>query len=91
MPATRIGGLKAAQTNKLRYGDDFYRKIGATGGKKSRGGGFASDPELAKLAGAKGGRISRRGKTKIVIDKEEYKTALDELSIYKKMRKYLKR
>jgi general stress protein YciG len=62
MPGTREGGLKAASTNKKRYGKEFYTRIGAVGGKKSRGGGFAANPELARSAGAKGGRASRRGK-----------------------------
>ena len=64
MPGTRIGGLKTAETNKQRYGHDYYIKLGAIGGKKSSGGGFAANPELAKIAGAKGGKISRRGKAK---------------------------
>lgn len=34
------------------------------GGKNGHTGGFASNPELAKMAGAKGGRISKRGKAK---------------------------
>ncbi|MEI6581921.1 hypothetical protein EXS66_02830 [Candidatus Saccharibacteria bacterium] len=63
MPGTREGGIKAASTNKKRYGKEFYTRIGAVGGKKSRGGGFAANPELARLAGAKGGRASRRGKS----------------------------
>jgi len=55
------GGRRAAQTNKARHGEDFYQKIGAMGGKKSRGGGFANI-ELARRAGRKGGSISRRSK-----------------------------
>lgn len=65
MPGTKAGGLKAAKTTKERYGNDFYVKAGANGGKKSRGGGFAKDPELARRAGAKGGRKSRRGKARV--------------------------
>jgi general stress protein YciG len=34
------------------------------GGKISRGGGFAANPELARIAGAKGGKASRKNKTK---------------------------
>lgn len=60
MPGTKTGGVNAAKTNKQRYGDDFYQKIGAMGGAKSRGGGFANDPELAREAGRKGGKASRR-------------------------------
>lgn len=62
MSGTREGGVKAAETNKDRYGKDFYRKIGAEGGKKSTTGGFAANPELARIAGRKGGKKSRRRK-----------------------------
>ena len=62
MAGTKAGGMKAAQTNKTRHGADFYAKIGAKGGKLGTTGGFAANRELARLAGAKGGRISRRGK-----------------------------
>lgn len=34
--------------------------IGSKGGRNGHTGGFAANPELAKTAGAKGGRISRR-------------------------------
>lgn len=62
MAGTKAGGMKAAQTNKARHGSDFYAKIGAKGGQNGTTGGFAANRELARLAGAKGGRISRRGK-----------------------------
>lgn len=62
MAGTKAGGLKAAQTNKAKYGKEFYARIGAKGGKLGHTGGFAANPELAKIAGAKGGRISRRTK-----------------------------
>lgn len=62
MAGTREGGRKAAATNKAKYGTDFYMNIGQIGGRNGHTGGFASNPELAKIAGAKGGRISRRGK-----------------------------
>lgn len=74
MAGTKTGGLKAAQTNKERYGTDFYRKIGADGGKKSRGGGFAGDAELAALAGRLGGLKSRRGEYRL---SEKERQALD--------------
>ena len=64
MAGTKQGGQAAAATNKKKYGSDFYAKIGAKGGKKGRTGGFAANPELARVAGAKGGKISRRGKSK---------------------------
>jgi hypothetical protein len=61
MAGTKAGGLKAQQTNRERHGDDFYKKIGSLGGqKKGIKKGFAFNPALASIAGAKGGRISRR-------------------------------
>lgn len=65
MAGTSKGGKKAAATNKARHGKDFYARIGAKGGRNGRTGGFAANPELARIAGAKGGRISRRGKAKV--------------------------
>jgi general stress protein YciG len=62
MAGTKVGGRKAAETNRARYGRDFYAKIGAKGGKNGHTGGFAANRELARIAGAKGGRISRRRK-----------------------------
>lgn len=62
MAGTKIGGIKAAATNKARYGEGFYRSIGAAGGKISRGGGFESNPELAREAGRIGGKLSSRNR-----------------------------
>jgi hypothetical protein len=62
MAGTRKGGKAAAATNKSKYGSDFYAKIGAMGGKKGRTGGFYANRELARIAGARGGRVSRRSK-----------------------------
>lgn len=62
MAGTKKGGQKAAQTNRTKYGKDFYARIGAMGGKNGRTGGFYANRELARLAGQRGGRISRRGK-----------------------------
>ena len=62
MAGTVQGGKAAAATNKAKYGKDFYAKIGAKGGKLGKTGGFADNRELARLAGAKGGRVSRRTK-----------------------------
>ena len=64
MAGTKAGAKKAAATNKARYGEDFYATIGRKGGRNGNTGGFAANPELARLAGAKGGRISRRGPAK---------------------------
>ena len=70
MSGTREGGIRAAETNKKKYGKDFYVNIG---GKNGRTGGFASEkpgkdgltgPERAKIAGTKGGKRSKRGPAK---------------------------
>lgn len=65
MAGTREGGLKAAAKNKEKHGEDFYSVIGAKGGSISKSGGFGNGEqgrELARIAGAKGGRKSRRTK-----------------------------
>lgn len=64
MAGTKAGGKKAAQTNMAKYGEDFYSRLGRKGGRNGHTGGFASNPELAREAGRKGGRISRRGPAK---------------------------
>ena len=61
MAGTKIGGLKAARKN-LAKDPNFYKRIGAKGGRNGTTGGFAANPELARFAGAKDGRISRRTK-----------------------------
>lgn len=71
MAGNKEGGAKAAATNKQKYGDDFYAKIGAEGGKLGKTGGFASQEvgpdgltgrQRARLAGAVGGKMGRRCK-----------------------------
>ena len=70
MSGTKVGGIKARETNYKNNGPDFYSKIGKIGGRNGHTGGFASDVvgedgltgrERARVAGAKGGSISRRG------------------------------
>lgn len=74
MSGTKVGGRKAARTNRERHGDDFYVRIGRIGGKNGHEGGFASDEigedgltgrQRAVIAGRKGGLISRRGPSKL--------------------------
>lgn len=60
MAGTREGGIKAALTNRAKYGSEFYRHIGQKGGRNGHTGGFAANPALASIAGRKGGRNSRR-------------------------------
>ena len=75
MSGTVKGGKKASITNKQKHGEDFYKRIGQKGGKKSCNGGFGSSKvgldgltglERAKIAGKKGGLRSKRGKSKKV-------------------------
>jgi general stress protein YciG len=74
MAGTKAGGAKCANRNlertevtidgktiKIEPGT-FYQVVGASGGKKGTTGGFYANRELAREAGARGGRISRRGK-----------------------------
>lgn len=82
MSGTREGGLKAAKTNMKKYGKNFYKINGAKGGKNGRTGGFASNPVLARLAGAKGGRASRRCEP--IVSTEEFKKKIPMIeSMYK--------
>lgn len=64
MSGTKAGGQLARETNYRLHGENFYAKIGAIGGRTSHGApkGFAANRELARIAGAKGGHISRRTK-----------------------------
>jgi hypothetical protein len=65
MAGSYKSGVQAAQTNKEKYGHDYYAKIGAKGGAAKVPKGFALNRERARLAGAKGGRISRRKSTDV--------------------------
>jgi general stress protein YciG len=60
MAGNKAGGIKAAATNKAKYGVDYYKSIGALGGSIGRTGGFYANKELAVKAGRKGGIVSRR-------------------------------
>ena len=64
MGGTKAGEAKARDTIYERHGKDFFRQIGAIGGHNGHTGGFAANPELARIAGRKGGLISKRGKAK---------------------------
>ena len=89
MSGTLAGGLKASRTNLEKYGKDFYRIIGSKGGRAGHTGGFASDPLLARAAGAKGGRHSRRTGTLNGHGKDSkkefiYKGEVNEALVFKK-------
>lgn len=76
MAGTKIGGLRAAKTNKEKYGPEFYKKIGSKGGKLGHTGGFHTDDRSfiekvmrkprhhASYWGRIGGTISKRGASK---------------------------
>lgn len=67
MAGTKLGGLKAHKTNLERHGKDYYARIGHLGGTtpSNKPKGFAAMPtEKVQAAGRKGGKISKRGKTK---------------------------
>jgi general stress protein YciG len=55
---------KISETTKARHGDDFYKRIGAKGGKSRVKKGFAINRDLAREAGRKGGLNSRRSASK---------------------------
>ena len=61
MAGTKAGGLKTAATNKAKN-PVFYKEIGHAGGIKKVPKGFSLDPDRARIAGTKGGRIPRRPK-----------------------------
>lgn len=63
MAGTKEGAAKTRAAIYEKYGADFYRRVGRIGGQNGHSGGFAANRELARIAGQKGGRISRRGKT----------------------------
>lgn len=64
---------KYRETMMAKFGSDedrlrHYREIGAKGGRNGHTGGFASNPEKAREAGRKGGKISSRSKSKLALD-----------------------
>ena len=70
MSGTKAGAMKAKKTIIDRHGEDYFKNIGSIGGKnRSPLKGFGGmTPEKRRMAGAKGGSISRRGKAKRVSD-----------------------
>lgn len=63
MAGTHEGGVKAAATNKRINGADYYRRLGAKGGRNGHGGGFASmNKEDVARCGRRGGSKSVRSK-----------------------------
>lgn len=60
MAGSKLGGLHAAETNKEKYGPDFYAKIGKLGGQAGRGYAFGHGKVDPARAGQVGGKKSRR-------------------------------
>lgn len=93
MAGTRDGGRKAAETNRAKYGPNFYSNIGRKGGVRGHDGGFASKgigkdgltgPERAKIYGSVGGKVSKRGRARVELteeDREKIAVARHEASI----------
>ena len=53
MSGTKAGGLKAAQTNRQKYGKEFYSQIGRKGGQNGHTGGFAANPAFSSWSSEK--------------------------------------
>jgi uncharacterized protein len=60
MAQTKEGAAKAVAKIREKYGDLHYHRIATKGGQASRTGGFYGRPDLARIAGAKGGKVSSR-------------------------------
>lgn len=81
---TKEGDLATKRWKKTleeRYGGPegvhrFMQRIGQMGGRNGHTGGFASNRELAREAGRKGGTISRRGPKR---ELDKYKPAILEM------------
>lgn len=83
MSGTKAGGIKTAKANKERHGSDFYKRIGAMGGASGNTGGFQKGSELARIAGRKGGRISKRGPANVKLGdtwKDQNSTSLPSIT-----------
>ncbi|HMH70295.1 MAG TPA: hypothetical protein VK502_02760 [Candidatus Saccharimonadales bacterium] len=89
MAGNKLGGQKAAAKNLARD-PNFYAKIGARGGQNGKTGGFASNvvgkdgltgAERARIAGANGGRISRRKKASTTQDDVAMVTSQDDVTL----------
>lgn len=61
MSGTKLGGIRARNTNLAKYGDNFYGRIGSVGGHARVPKGFAKMTKAKRrAAGIKGGSASRR-------------------------------
>jgi general stress protein YciG len=60
MPGTLEGGSKTADTNKKKYGADYYVKLGKLGGKAGTGHKFGHGKVDPHEAGRKGGKATKK-------------------------------
>lgn len=82
MVGNKAGGLKAAETNKRKYGESFYSRIGKKGGQNGHEKGFAVNKALAHIAGSKGGRNSARGGSLASLTRSNSELRLSTKTIY---------
>lgn len=54
--------IKAWAQRMVEKDPDYFKKLGHKGGKNSHTGGFAANPELARIVGRKGGLAPKRRK-----------------------------
>lgn len=57
---TKAGAQKARAALLEKFGPNYWRELGARGGAASRKCGFYANRELAREAGKKGGKVSKR-------------------------------
>ena len=84
MSGTLAGGKKTAQTNKEKYGENYYKELGRKGGSvhhpETRW--FNNHRDLAQKWGKKGGKISKRGKAKL--SKNDFQVIVKTSNLIKK-------
>lgn len=68
MGGTHDGGIKTSKTNKAKYGENYYKEMGRKGGAAGKGHKFAHGKADPAIAGMIGGKKSKRGPGKHVLD-----------------------
>jgi general stress protein YciG len=82
-----MAALKQPQPTKLSTVLIFMQESVQSGGKVGRTGGFYANRDLARKAGAKGGRISRRGKSNQDSAAAGASTVASEIKVFKIFKK----
>lgn len=93
MAQTPEGRKKAVKTIYAKFGKDYFIRVGALGGQASRGYAFAHGRVNPSQAGAKGGKLSKRGVNKKTIVKahKEFQSGFNQPSWSQKVLRRLKR